>query len=128
MRAVRGAAAFEGTADEMEGQLIMLLSKNMTRVMDLFRQWDANDDGQISKKEFKRGMATLGFSVGGEEVEKLFEQMDPDGSGTIDFRELEEALRQAKHRLATDDFDSKVRPSPPRPSQPHRLCHGRHAR
>ena len=75
-------------ASDASLELVMLLTKNMARVMDLFRkvsprrllmtacssaaprlrlcsasQWDTNNDGKISKKEFKKGMVALGFQA-----------------------------------------------------------------
>ena len=97
MRAsLKGSSLIQATAEGMESQLVILLAKNQARVMDLFHQWDTNSDGQISKKEFRRGMLALGFDVQGSEVDGLFTQMDPDGSGTIDFQELSRELRKAK--------------------------------
>ena len=45
------------------GQLAQMLSSNWTRVIDLFRQWDTNSDGFISKQEFIAGMGLLGLQV-----------------------------------------------------------------
>lgn len=99
MRALKGSSLIQATAEGMENQLVILLAKNQARVIDLFRQWDTNSDGQISKKEFRRGMLALGFDVQGSEVEALFTQMDPDCSGAIDFQELSRELRKAKAAL-----------------------------
>ena len=105
-------------AEELGARLVGLLAKNMTRVMDLFRQWDTNSDGQISKKEFKRGMVALGFHVSSEDVSSIFQLMDPDGSGTIDFQELHRELRKAKANSGGDASpQSAVPPSPRLPTR-----------
>ena len=39
-------------------QLRKMLAKNATRVIDLFRQWDDDGNGTISKKEFRQVTAS----------------------------------------------------------------------
>ena len=75
--------------------LISKLNANMGRVIDLFRAWDINENGEISKAEFRKGViATLGITPSREELAALFAFLDPDGSGTIDYRELDAKLRR----------------------------------
>jgi len=75
-------------------QLREALAANSVRVIDLFRDWDENADGLISKDEFVKAMAPLGLSVSRAEAAELFDKFDPDGSGTIEFRELNQLLRR----------------------------------
>ena len=44
-------------------QLRNMLSKNAVRVIDLFREWDEDGDGTVSKKEFRKAMPLLGLEV-----------------------------------------------------------------
>ena len=74
-------------------QLREALSKNAGRVIDLFREWDQDGDGNVSKKEFRKAMPKLGFDVPAKDVDVLFDSFDPDGSGSIDFTELKKMLR-----------------------------------
>ena len=74
-------------------QLREALSKNAGRVIDLFREWDADGDGNVSKKEFRKAMPKLGFDVPTKDIDALFDSFDPDGSGSIDFTELKKMLR-----------------------------------
>ena len=41
----------------------MYLPTSPRRVIDLFREWDADGDGQITRKEFHTAMPRLGFDV-----------------------------------------------------------------
>ena len=41
-----------------------MLTTNAVRVIDLFREWDEDGDGIVSKKEFRRAMPLLGLQVG----------------------------------------------------------------
>ena len=68
-------------------------------MIDLFRDWDDDGDGTVSKKEFRKAMQTLGLTVPREEVDALFDSFDPDGGGAIDYAELNKAL---KRRVALD--------------------------
>ena len=72
----------------------LVASDVMVRVIDLFREWDENQDGRISKHEFSVGMAALGIDVSKEEANELFVEFDPDGSGTIEYKELNQLLKR----------------------------------
>ena len=97
------------------------------RVIDLFRDWDDDGDGQVSKKEltltlalaltltlnpnpdpnpnqvskkeFRKAMSALGLNVPRKDADGLFDTFDPDGGGSIDYKELQKAL---KRRVALD--------------------------
>ena len=62
------------------------LSALGTRVIDVFKQWDANSDGVVSREEFHLAMPLLGLKATYLEIEALFGIFDPDRSGTIDYR------------------------------------------
>ena len=69
----------------------------MGRVIDLFRAWDINENGEISKAEFRKGViATLGITPS-REAAALFAFLDPDGSGTIDYRGSTRSSTAAVH-------------------------------
>ena len=78
----------------MGEQLRDLLSAHAVRVVDLFREWDDDNTGSVDKTEFRRGMTELGLEVPVAEVDKLFEAMDPDGSGSLTLAELNKQLRK----------------------------------
>jgi hypothetical protein len=65
------------------------------RVIDMFREWDENGDGTVSKAEFQRAMPMLGLHAPREEVGLLFDSWDPDGSGLLEIAELTRILKRA---------------------------------
>tara|TARA_B110001452_G_scaffold139496_1_gene115952 strand:- start:1888 stop:2223 length:336 start_codon:yes stop_codon:yes gene_type:complete len=95
------------------------LQKNSSKVMTLFRKWDTDENGEVSVLEFKQAsrrhdhacatthaptthpciracaqaMHLLGLKAADTDIARLFASFDPDGSGAIDFRELNKALR-----------------------------------
>ena len=75
-------------------QIMASLQKNQVRVMDLFREWDEDGNGLITKKEFCHAMPRLGIVAPSREFELLFDTFDPDGSGAIDMKELQKGLRR----------------------------------
>ena len=66
----------------------------MDKILNLFKRWDINGDGQIDLEEFSTGMQLLKLNVTEEEIDKLFTIFDRDGSGEIDYNELCKALRK----------------------------------
>ena len=89
-----------GTKDPaMEGlnvvdQIRYALKKNAARVIDLFREWDENGDGNVSKQEFRRAMPMLGLDVPDDEVDKLFDEFNQDGGNDIGLGEMQKLLRR----------------------------------
>ena len=70
-------------------QLAEGLAKNLSRVVDVFRAWDADNSSTIDKNEFRDGLRQLGLTeVPLEELDALFDEIDADESGEIDYREL----------------------------------------
>ena len=89
-------------------QLRDALSANMTRIIDLFREWDSNGDGQISHSEFRKALSMLGLRANKDTLNALFDEFDENGSGSLDFKELRKQLR----RRLTDRRGAKVERAP----------------
>jgi Ca2+-binding EF-hand superfamily protein len=71
------------------------LKKNNTRVLDLFRDMGGDDDGKISKKDFRDAFAIMGPDFPPQVVDNTFDYFDPDKSGYIEFQEFDKFLRRA---------------------------------
>ena len=69
------------------------LAKNAAMLIELFKSWDADNDGTVSRKEFCKGVKFLGVPIEKAYALELFDRYDPDKSGTMDFRELQKMLR-----------------------------------
>lgn len=84
---------------------------------ELFKCWDYNNDGKVSKKEFFVALPAMGFELSTKAMEDLFEALDQDssglGNGELVFSELDKKLRRVRQR-------SPSRKSPTSPSL-HRL-------
>jgi len=94
----KGSVLGEIDLDEESGvpigeQLRQALAANAGRVLDLFREWDADGSGTIDKKEFRESMKRMGLEVPVKDMDALFDSWDPDGGGTLDFKEVQKALR-----------------------------------
>ena len=75
-------------------QLAVALKANATRVIDLFHNWDTNQDGTVDRAEFHRAMPALGLEVPAKGIDLLFDSWDKDGGGTIEYKELEKILKK----------------------------------
>ena len=87
-------------------QLRGVMNSHRQKVINLFREWDTNGDGQISKKEFRRAMALLSFEAPRQTVDELFDSLDMDRSGAIDYKELVKALRSAPGEAMNDSKEN----------------------
>ena len=112
-------------------QLRRALVANMVRVVDLFKEWDANGDGTVSKAEFQRALPMLGLNAPRDEVGKLFDSWDPDRSGSLEIAELTKILKRggtgeadvafSKPRLDNIRLAANATPQQKREHQQHLL-------
>ena len=75
-------------------QLKDILNENSVRVIDLFRDWDDDQNGFVDKKEFRRAIFALGYKADAADVNAVFDDLDKDKSGQIDYQELNKVLRR----------------------------------
>ena len=106
-------------AGEVAKQLRTALADSATRLLDLFRAWDDNGDGLISKKEFRAAVVALGFKeVPKSECDALFDMFDKDHSGVIDYKEMSKALRPKQHRASSEGAPGPAPAPAPKPQTP----------
>jgi hypothetical protein len=96
---LRGFDVDEDSDKSVAEQLRDALSKSAVKVVDLFKDWDKDGNGKVSKEEFRKAMGLLGFSVPAEDIDALFDSWDPDGSGVLSMGELDKQLSEHKAQL-----------------------------
>ena len=84
----------EQKTQHLAEQLRDSLSKNAKRVADLFRDWDDDQSGTVSRAEFHKAIKEMQFSVPKEVIDDVFSAWDPDNSGALEVGELEQLLRK----------------------------------
>jgi len=85
-------AADSSELEETMERLRDVLVANRLRVLDLFKQWDEDDNGLIDKAEFVRALSHLGYDAPQYTIDALFASWDTDGSGVLEFSEFEKIL------------------------------------
>merc|ERR1712124_193325 len=61
---------------------------------EAFDLFDTDGSGSIDAKELKVAMRALGFEPKKEEIQKMIQDVDDDGSGTIEFPEFMTMMSQ----------------------------------
>lgn len=71
------------------------LARSWNKISGIMEAWDVDKSGDISLKEFKRAVRSLGFDdVRDKQIEAIFREFDVDDSGCISRHELERRLRK----------------------------------
>jgi len=96
-----GTPSDHGTLHHM----LQALDDNLLRVIDLFRSCDIDNSGMVDRNEFFGAMITLGFSGARHEVDCLFDVLDADASGAIQYKTLHKAIRSVADN-AEELFDA----------------------
>ncbi|WCJ17663.1 Calmodulin-like protein 30 [Euphorbia peplus] len=77
---------------------------NLSEMRQVFNKFDSNRDGKISQQEYRATLRALGQDKMAGDVPKIFQVVDLDGDGFIDFKEFIEA--QKKGGIKTADIQS----------------------
>ncbi|KAF2321200.1 hypothetical protein GH714_035360 [Hevea brasiliensis] len=78
------------------------LQPNLSEMRQVFNKFDSNKDGKISQQEYKATLRALGQENMIGEVPKIFQVVDMDGDGFIDFTEFVEAQKKGGGIKTTD--------------------------
>ena len=91
-------ASLEAMMDALRAKI----ASSLQRTLNLFAEWDTDGSGSIDRQEFVRALAVLGLEPDAAVATALFDALDADHSGTLEFAELHTKLRQridvAKYR------------------------------
>ena len=82
-------------APPVSEQIIAALMANAGKVIDLFRSWDDNGDGIVTRAEFHKAMKQLGLQVPKDAIDTIFSRWDKDGGGELSLPEMTKILRMA---------------------------------
>ncbi|XP_050211159.1 calmodulin-like protein 30 [Mercurialis annua] len=75
---------------------------NVSEMRQVFNKFDSNRDGKISQQEYKATLKALGQDNVIGDVPKIFQVVDLDGDGFIDFKEFVEAQKKGGGIKTTD--------------------------
>ncbi|XP_060551461.1 calcyphosin-like protein [Ruditapes philippinarum] len=83
-------------------------AKGIRGLARVFRIMDDDSNKQLSLDEFRKGLTGYGLMIDEEITKKLFEQLDKDKSGSLDFDEFLQALRDvssARYEIINKAFE-----------------------
>ena len=101
---------FGATSGSIVQALSDVLALQMSRVVDLFREWDDDGDGLVTLDEFRRALPALGLLIDRADAEELFHSFDSDLSGEISYEELRGKLHDAMLYSRGIDIDQVLKP------------------
>jgi Ca2+-binding EF-hand superfamily protein len=100
-RKPRSFAGINGKAEATDEDLRGLIKAKFSTLVSAFRSFDKNGDGQINRQEFFTGLKQSGVDLPKEQMLRLWEMADEDGSGVLHYTEFARkfAAYKATHSL-----------------------------
>jgi len=80
-------------------QLREILKENNVKLVDLFTEWDTDGNGGLDKKEWRQGIAALGYDAPQADIDAVFDGINGNSDGFIEFSELKVGLSGARVEL-----------------------------
>lgn len=80
-----------------------LTEEQIAEFKEAFQIFDKDGDGSITTKELGTVMRSLGQNPSEEELTSMIEEVDKDGSGTIDFKEFISLMAQKMKETDTEE-------------------------
>jgi len=102
-------------------ELKKTLQKNILKLNDLFKQWDVDGNGLVSRKEWASAMPHIGVTTTTDMINALFDEMDEDGSGSISYIELRSKL-SGKKPAASPPVPQPPKVAPPAAARPPQVA------
>lgn len=93
-KALNNLKNFRAEQKLKQATLAYIVSQCLTReetdkMEAIFKAMDKNNDGMLSKEEIAEGYEEhFGMSIDDEELDRMFDAIDTDGNGTIDYSEF----------------------------------------
>ena len=87
------------------------MHKKMSKPIEVFREIDTDESGQVTYKELREGLLkTLDLEFTDDQFSALLSAVDRDGSGDVDYRELTKQMKKydarRKETLLKNSTDS----------------------
>jgi Ca2+-binding EF-hand superfamily protein len=97
----RKYSGVNGSAIATDEDLRQVVMKKSGTIVAAFRSFDKNGDGQINRSEFSIGLKQSGIDLPKDQVNRLWEMADEDGSGVLHYTEFARkfASYKATHTL-----------------------------
>lgn len=93
--------------EQTSNPLEELTKKQVEELREAFELFDEDHSGEIGQDELEKCFKRFGYNFTLEEVEAIFDKVDVDGSGQIDFAEFVEMMKdQVSTMECDDDFDT----------------------
>ena len=89
-----GGAIDPNSELSIAAQLANVVKSNYMRLLDVFKMWDVNHDGRVSRYEFAEALRALGYDAPQADYDATFDDFDADRNGFLDYHELYKQLRQ----------------------------------
>lgn len=94
--------------DRQNSSLLPTFQADRNEMKRVFDRFDSNKDGKISQMEYKAILRAIGQASMISEVPKIFQVVDLDGDGFIDFKEFMEVHKKGGG-IRTMDIQSAFR-------------------
>lgn len=94
--------------DKQNSGLKNVFQPNVDEMKQVFDKFDANKDGKVSQQEYKATLKALGMENSVRDVPNIFQVVDLDGDGFINFEEFMEAQKKGGG-IRTMDIQSAFR-------------------